>query len=125
MGRLPWSGDRTNDYHREGIFLGLEGMCAKLSFDTPRAHALSGCGILTLGGVGFSLSSSIAGARITGRCSKGEVAGQHRPPRLHPPRLALGFSIQFIVEKGRGSRITYFACVHDILQKETRCRHSS
>jgi len=84
MGCLPWSRGRTNDYHREGIFLGLEGMRAELLSDTPRADVLPGCGILTLGGVGFSLSSSIAGARITPRCPKGEVVGQYRPPRLHP-----------------------------------------
>ena len=113
MGRLPWSRDRTDDYHREGIFLGLEGMCAKLLFGTPRADALLGCGILTLGGVGFSLSSSIARARITRTYSKGEVVGQYRPPRLHPPRLALEFSVRFIVGEGRRLRVAHCVlCIH-------------
>jgi len=83
VGRLPRSGDRTNDYHREGIFLGLEG-----------------CSILALGGLGIGLSASIAGARITPRRSEGEVVGQYHPPRLYPHRLVVGLFVRFVIDRG-------------------------
>ena len=40
MGCLPWSGDRTNDHHREGIFLSLEGMHARLLSNVARAYVV-------------------------------------------------------------------------------------
>lgn len=37
-------------------------LCAELLCDVTRTHALPGCGILNLGGLGFGLPVSIAGA---------------------------------------------------------------
>jgi len=123
VGRLPWPGDRTNDYHREGIFLGLEGMRVRLLLGTARAYTLPGCCILTLGGLGFGLSTSIAGARIASRSSKGEVACQYRPPRLHSRRLALEISVRFIIEEGL--KLTDNIVCFMYTKKETRCGCSS
>lgn len=100
MGRLPWSGDRTNNYHREGVFLGLEGIRVKLPLEVTRAYTLPGRCVLTLGGLGFSLSASVAGARIARRGPKGEVVGQYRPPRLYPHRFAVGLFGRFVIGRG-------------------------
>jgi hypothetical protein len=58
---------QTTIIERES-FLAWKVCCAKLPIRRNKSlHALPGCGILTLGGLGFSLSASIAGARITRR----------------------------------------------------------
>lgn len=56
---------QTTIIERESFLTWKVLLCTKPPFDVTRAHALSGCGILALGGLGFGLSASIAGVRIT------------------------------------------------------------
>jgi len=104
---------QTTIIERESFLAWKVPLCTKSLFDVKIAHTLPGCGILTLGGLGFGLSASIARARITRRGSEGEVVGQYTPSRLHPHRFAVGVFIRFIVGKGVKfvDNILSFTCV--------------
>jgi hypothetical protein len=53
---------QTTIIERESFLAWKVLLCTESLSDVTRAHVLPGCGILTLGGLGFSLSASIAGA---------------------------------------------------------------
>lgn len=91
---------QTTIIERESFLAWKVPLYPKPLFDVKRAHTLPGCSILTLGGLGFGISASIAGARITRRGSEGEVVGQYTPSRLYPHRFSVGVSIRFIIGGG-------------------------
>ena len=91
---------QTTIIERESFLAWKVPLYPKPLFDVKRAHTLPGCSILTLGGLGFGISASIARARITRRGSEGEVVGQYTPSRLYPHRFSVGVSIRFIIGGG-------------------------
>ena len=53
---------QTTIIERESFLAWKVLLCTEPLFDLTRAHTLPGCGILTMGGVGFSLSAPVTGA---------------------------------------------------------------
>lgn len=53
---------QTTIIERESFLAWKVLLCTEPLFDVTRAHAVPGCGVLTLGGLGFGLSASITGA---------------------------------------------------------------
>lgn len=92
---------QTTIIERES-FLAWKVFAPKLRDDATRANVFPGCGVFTMGGLAISLHSSVARARITRECSKGEVVGQYRPSGLYSNGLALGFFVRFV--DGDGER---------------------